>query len=117
MSNDQGISAAATRPTICTIVEAPGLFHRIAHTPVVTLANMIHRRSVKTWPALMRFFQSSATAGGPTERNKKGARLLFGFVFVPCQFPDRIAATLSAILLAFSTEASSNATFERMTHQ
>ena len=74
-------------------------------------------RNVKAWPALIRFFQSSATAGGPTGRSLKGGRLRRGFLCAACQLPARTAATFSASFREASTEASSNATFERTTHQ
>ena len=55
-------------------------------------------RNVKAWPALMRFFQSSATAGEPVGRSANGGRLLRGFFCVACQLPARTAATFSASL-------------------
>src|ERR1035441_9453613 len=44
----------------------------------------------------MRFFQSSATAGGPMGRSVNGGRLLWGFFRAACQLPARTAATFSA---------------------
>ena len=43
-------------------------------------ARLIQMRRVKAWPALMRFFQSSATAGGPVGRSLNGGRLAPGLL-------------------------------------
>src|SRR6266481_1745334 len=98
MSKDQGMRTAATMPTICNKVEAAGLLRTMAQTAIAMAASMIHSLGVKAWPALMRFFQSRATEGGPIGRSKNGARLTFCFEVLPCQFPDLMAATRSAIL-------------------
>src|SRR5664279_5417960 len=79
-------------------------------------ARLIQMRKVKTWPALMRFFQRSATAGGPVGRNANGGRLLLGFFRAACQLTERTAASFSASFWEAWTEASSNATFDRTTH-
>ena len=79
-------------------------------------AKMTHTRKVKAWPALIRFFQSSATACGPVERSVNGGRLALRLVRAARQLPARIAVTFSASFLEASTEASSKATLERMTH-
>ena len=89
-------------------------------TPIeATMANtarLIQMRKVKAWPALMRFFQSNATAGGPVGCSRNGGRLLLGFFRAACQLPARTAASFSASFWEAWTEASSNATFERTTH-
>src|SRR5208283_5691341 len=78
-------------------------------------ARLIQMRKVKAWPALMRFFQSSATAGGPVGRSVNGGRLLLGCFCAACQLPERTAASFSASFREAWTEASSNATFDRTT--
>jgi len=70
---------------------------------------------VKNWPALIRFFQKIATAGQPSGRNSTAPLALPGFVH-RCQLPDRIAAIRSANFRDNSTDASSKATLDRMTH-
>src|SRR5664279_3914745 len=98
------------RPELPEACVAPSVAQR-ANT-----AWLIQMRKVKAWPALMRFFQSSATVGGPVGRSAKGGRLLLGFFRAACQLPERTAASFSASFWEAWTEASSNATFDRTTH-
>ena len=76
---------------------------------------MSNIRSVKVWPALIKFFHSNAVMGGPMGRRVNGGRLLLRFWRVACRLPERTAATFSASFWEASTEASSNATLERST--
>ena len=80
-------------------------------------SNKTHNRTVNKCPAAIRFFQSKAMAGKPVGCSSNGGR--FGFLdFTPdCQRPARAAAIRSAIFRDSSTEASSKATLERITHQ
>src|ERR1017187_3567651 len=93
--------------------EPPVAWDAPAEAQTANTARLIQIRKVKAWPALMRFFQSSATAGEPVGPSAKGGRLLRGFFFVACQLPARTAATFSAIFWEAWTEASSNATSDR----
>ena len=74
-------------------------------------------RSVKAEPAPIRFFHNNATAGSPVGPSRNGGR--FFFVGRPANRPRlaRMVTMRSAIFCDASTDASSNATFDRTTHQ
>jgi hypothetical protein len=86
----------ATKPNACVHPAPPNAWPKPTEVPAVVAASTNQRRKVKTWPALIRFFQSSAIAGWPVGFRVNGARLLLGFLPEPRQVPARTAATLSA---------------------
>src|SRR6266850_958397 len=116
MSNDQTINMPAIPATKVNKPELPALAGSMTQPKTPSEARTIQSRKVKIWPALIRFFHNSAMAGGPVDRSVNGGRLGLRFVFVPRQLPARTAAVRSASFFEASTEASSKATFERMTH-
>src|SRR5258705_209458 len=80
-----------------------------------SIASIIQSRGETIWSALIRFFQNNAIAGKPTGRSLNGAPFFFTAFRLPRQSPARTAATRSASLRDASTDASSNATFDRTT--
>ena len=74
-------------------------------------------RHVNIDPAPIKFFHNNPTAVGPTGFNLNGARFFFVGLLTHCPRFARIDATFSAMRFEASTDASSNATSARITHQ
>src|ERR1035441_4831089 len=104
---DQNIIMAASMPSTGRKPELPEVCVITTVALRTNPARLIQMRKVKAWPALMRFFQRSATAGGPVGRHANGGRLLLGFFRAACQLPERTAASFSASFWEAWTEARS----------
>src|SRR5262249_10295913 len=97
--------------------ESAALCLTIMHNTTAKTAKEVHVRRVNAWPALIKFFQRSPAPAAPMGRRTKGGRRFLNVLLDACQLPARMALTFSAILREASTDASSKATFERITHK